>query len=128
MRWFWLLLIAGCSLTPIPDVSSNWSPPCDMAKRSCPVVFKLVAGPQKSVELRGDFAPGAWTSGVAMTDINGNWEASIEVPWGASVQYKFFVDGMTWQTDPSNPKTIVNGGNTNSLLEDVQCTQWTCAE
>jgi 1,4-alpha-glucan branching enzyme len=122
------LALAGCSLTPIPDVSSNYSVPCVTSERVCAVPFKLIASGQKSVELRGDFAPGAWTSGVTMTKANGYWTATVAVPWGAAVQYKFFVDGMTWETDPENPKTVVNGGNTNSLIEDVQCVMWTCTQ
>jgi hypothetical protein len=122
------LALAGCSLTSIPDVSSNYSEPCDTSARVCAVPFKLIASGQMSVELRGDFAPGAWDAGVAMTKANGYWTATVPVPWGAAVQYKFFVNGMTWETDPENSKTIVNGGNTNSLLEDVQCVMWTCTQ
>src|SRR4051812_8153546 len=99
-----VLLLAACSLTPIPDVTSNWSPACEPALRTCEVPFKLVVGAEKSVELRGDFAPGAWTNGVTMHKLNGNWIASVPAAWGASIQYKFFVDDMTWETDPANPK------------------------
>jgi 1,4-alpha-glucan branching enzyme len=128
MRPAAFFLLCACSLTPIPDVSSNYSPPCDTSQRFCAVEFKLIAAGEKSVELRGDFAPAAWTSGVLMTKDNGYWTATVAIPWGSAVQYKFFVDDMTWETDPGNPKTIVNGGNTNSLLEDVQCATWTCAQ
>ena len=122
------MALAACSLTAIPDVTSKWSPPCDAGERTCEVKFTLDAGSQSTVELRGDFAPNAWTTGVRMTRLNGSWTATVPISWGATVQYKFFVNGMTWETDPGNPKTIINGGNTNSLLEDVQCPQWLCAQ
>lgn len=128
MRSLAFIALAACSLTEIPDVTSKWSPECDTSERTCEVQFKLDAGSETSVELRGDFASGAWTSGVKMTKLDGYWTATVPVPWGSAVQYKFFVDGMTWETDPANPKTIVNGGNTNSLLEDVQCATWICAQ
>jgi 1,4-alpha-glucan branching enzyme len=129
MQRAWLLLLAGCSLTPIPDVSSSWSPPCDDAKRTCSVEFTLDAGTEKSVELRGDFAPGAWKQGVAMVKTNGQWTASIDAGWGASIQYKFFVDAMTWETDPGNPSTVKDSsGNVNSLRADIECVHWICAE
>jgi 1,4-alpha-glucan branching enzyme len=121
------LLLAGCSLTPIPDVSSKWSPDCAEAERLCEKPFSLAYANQTSVELRGNFKPGAWQQGVPMTRDAGAWEAVVTVGWGADVQYKFYVDGTTWQTDPTNTATVPDGnGNTNSIERGVTCEQWTC--
>jgi 1,4-alpha-glucan branching enzyme len=121
------LLLAGCSLTPIPDVTSNWSEPCDTSLRSCDVEFKLAAGAEHEVELRGDFRADAWVHGVPMQESDGAWRATVLLQWGANVQYKFFIDGETWKLDPANPKTAMGGSNTNSLLSDVTCVKWACA-
>ena len=57
----------------------------------------------------------------------GEWEASVTVGWGSDVQYKFYVDGGTWQLDPANTATVPDGhGNTNSIVRMVTCDQWTC--
>jgi hypothetical protein len=43
------------------------------------------------------------------------YRAEIAVPQGATVAYKFFVDGQ-WQLDPRNPTTVPDGlGGYNSL-------------
>jgi len=127
-RFLPLLLLAGCSLTPIPDVTSNYVPPCDEANRLCPVPFSLPAGTETSVELRGDFRDGGWVEGEPMVLDGGTWSASITASWGADVQYKFFVDGTTWILDPGNPDSVPDGkGNTNSIKYDVTCAEWTCA-
>ncbi len=127
-----LAVAVGCSLTPIPDVTSEWVEPCDTARRRCPVQFTLKAGPETTAELRGDFRDGGWDVGEPMVRDGGAdggvWSATVVVPWGAAVQYKFFLDGNRWILDPANPKSVPDGkGNTNSLLENVSCAKWTCA-
>jgi hypothetical protein len=125
---FALLLLAGCSLTTIPDVSSEYSEPCEPALRLCEVQFKLAAANQTSVELRGNFRPNGWVEGQEMVHQADEWVTTLQLQWGVDVQYKFYVDGTTWVLDPANPKTgTLGGNNTNSLLEDVSCTKWTCA-
>lgn len=128
---FLLAFVAGCSLTPIPDVSSAWVDPCDSpGQRRCAVDFTLPAGPEKTAELRGDFRDGGWEAGdpMARTNDGGTWTATLVVAWDASVQYKYFLDGNRWILDPGNPKSVPDGkGNTNSLLENVTCATWTCA-
>ncbi len=132
MRRFPLLAAAclaavGCSLTNLPDTSSNWQEPCDPSVRSCEHTFVLLKTNQTSVELRGDFDAGAWTQGVPMALDGGTWEATVPVKWGADVQYKFYVDGTTWILDPANPQSVPDGkGNTNSILRGVTCERWTC--
>lgn len=120
--------LSGCSLTPIPDVSSQWSEPCEVAVRVCATEFKLKAAAEKTVELRGSFRADAWTKGEAMKKVGDSWTATVAVPWAASVQYKFFVDGTTWVLDPANPKTGVTAGVTNSLVDNVTCAKWTCQD
>lgn len=123
-----LLLITGCSLTPIPDVTSGYSEPCEPALRLCEVTFRLPARTETSVELRGNFRPNGWEQGQAMERRGAEWLTKLQLQWGVDVQYKFFVDGTTWVLDPGNPKTgTLGGNNTNSLLEDVSCAKWTCA-
>lgn len=123
-----LAVALGCSLTPIPDVTSEWVEPCEEARRECAVPFHLAAGTETTAELRGDFRDGGWVSGEPMGKDGGTWEAAVVVPWGADVQYKFFLDGSRWILDPVNPKSVPDGkGNTNSLLENVSCAKWTCA-
>lgn len=126
-----LALAVGCSLTPIPDVTSEWVDPCDAeSQRRCPVTFTLAAGTEQAAELRGDFRDGGWVAGERMTktDDGGTWSATIDAPWRGAVQYKFFLDGNRWILDPANPKSVPDGkGNTNSLLDQIDCAKWTCA-
>lgn len=127
MRLAALLLLCACSLTPIPDVTSNALEPCATERRECPLTFELKAGTEQSVELRGDFRDGGWVSGVPMEKVDGGWTASIAVGWDASVQYKFFIDGNRWILDPANTQSIPDGkGNTNSVVRNVTCEPWLC--
>lgn len=127
MRLLLCVMLTGCSLTPIPDVSSEWVEPCETTQRQCVVPFHLVANNEVTVELRGDFRDGGWVQGEPMVRDGGTWEASISAAWGNPVQYKFFVDGNRWVLDPTNPRSVPDGkGNTNSLLESVSCAKWTC--
>lgn len=121
------LLFVGCSLTPIPDLTSEYVTPCDTAQRLCPVAFTLKAGTEKTVELRGDFRDGGWQAGEPMVRGADAWSATVTVPWGTEVQYKFFLDGNRWLLDPANPQTVPDGkGNTNSIVRNISCAKWTC--
>ena len=55
----------------------------------------------------------------------------VSVPWSQPVQYKFFVDGMTWvSTTPANPPTPndPNNPNGNSIDAPITCpASFTCA-
>jgi len=118
--------LAGCSLTPIPDVTSEWSEPCETSLRRCTREFTLRATTEKSVELRGSFRSDGWTRGEPMQKVAETWVTTVTVAWGGSVQYKFFVDGTTWMLDPANAATGTTGGVTNSLIDNVTCAKWTC--
>src|SRR3954453_21272451 len=63
---------------------------------TCNVKFTYPLGGEHSVELRGDFAPGAWEKGVPMTIDGEQWVTSIDAKNGQAIQYKFFTDGMNW--------------------------------
>src|SRR5689334_12020860 len=82
-------------------------PACAESGRRCTFTFTYVDRGEKSVELRGDFAEGGWTSGVAMTKRGKTWSADVDVPYGKDVEYKFFLDGKTWIGDPARPASPV---------------------
>lgn len=99
---------------------------CAEAERRCPVEFTFPSGTETAVELRGDFSPNGWTTGVPLTRIGGRWVATVSVPWNQPVQYKFVVDG-NWLLDPINTATGQSGGVTNSLRAATTCpTTFTC--
>ncbi len=102
-------------------------PKCADSLKRCSHEFDYPVGSEQTVELRGDFAPTGWTKGVPMTKQGSNWAASVALPYGTNVQYKFVIDGTNWVTDPSNPNTAPDGqGGQNSLLKGVTCSDWSC--
>jgi hypothetical protein len=95
---------------------------CDDALKRCAHLFTYPAGAESSVEVRGDWEPTTWMTGVPMIKNGAQWEATIDVPWAVDVQYKFVLDGANWVNDPNNPSTISDGfGGFNSLLSGVTC-------
>ena len=95
---------------------------CSEPYRSCGVEFRFRAIDEAAVEVRGNFSPTGWMEGVKMTRDGDTWKATVPVPWGSAVEYKFLVNNNIWVTDPANPKTA----NGNSLLDAVTCNTWTC--
>jgi glycosidase len=89
----------------------------------CPVEITFPSHGEMSVELRGDWRGGAWTQGDAMTLDGNTWKVTIQAALGKPVQYKFFVDGKTWTTDPGQPLTA---DKQNNDLTQVACTNPTC--
>lgn len=107
---------------------SGGAPQCDDAYKRCQHEFKYPAGSETSVELRGSFAADGWTTGVPLAKSGSDWKASVDVPFGVDVQYKFVIDGTKWVTDPTNPTKVPDGqGGENSVLAGVKCTTFTCA-
>lgn len=103
-------------------------PQCDDALKRCDHLFTLPVGGETTVEVRGDFAPGAWASGVPMMKQGNEWIATVEIPYNQEVVYKFFIDGTTWLADPSNPTQVSDGmGGYNSLLAAATCDPWECS-
>jgi glycosidase len=84
---------------------------CTPEGAPCPVTFHLALTGQKSVELRGDFATGAWAAGVPMSLDGGEWRTTVAVTNNTAIHYKFFVDGTTWITDPKNQATDMDGNS-----------------
>jgi hypothetical protein len=105
-------------------------PECDDADKRCAHLFTYESSAASSVEVRGDFAPGAWDDGVPMEQSGATWSVEIPLPWGEDVHYKFFVDGSQYFTDPANPQTVDDGfGGLNSVLDGQTCPDsFTCAE
>jgi hypothetical protein len=51
----------------------------------------------------------------------------VNIPWQMAVQYKFFINNMTWMADPANPNTVPDGfGGVNSLINAPTCAQGFC--
>src|SRR5690242_14576420 len=76
-----------------PDATTDQStPPCPEARKRCAVDFAFSASAEGQVEVRGDFAQGAWTAGVPMTNFGDTWRRSLLFPLGARVEYKFCID------------------------------------
>ncbi|MEW5740955.1 MAG: alpha-amylase family glycosyl hydrolase [Myxococcota bacterium] len=129
-----LLLLAACG----PTTSSTdggadagedggldgGSTDCNEAWRLCQLEFRFRAIDESSVEVRGSFRPNGWMQGVRMVRDGDTWKASVPVPYGAAVEYKFLVNNSVWVTDPANPKTR----NGNSLVDALTCNTWTCED
>jgi glycosidase len=104
-------------------------PMCPDELKRCAEDFTFPFANETSVELRGDYRDGAWAMGDKMVHSGSSWKVSVDVPYGKPVQYKFFVNGMTWTNDPNNPKTVSDGmGNTNSVRDPITCSSFTCAD
>lgn len=102
-------------------------PMCPNDLKRCAEDFTLPFAGETSVELRGDYRAGAWTKGDMLVHAGTSWKASVNVPYGKPVQYKFVLNGTTWENDPNNPKTASDGmGNTNSARDPITCTTFTC--
>ncbi len=123
--------LGECGGAPVGgSAGSGGKPPppsCADALKRCDHLFEYPAGTEKSVELRGDFAAGAWVTGAPMVRQGDVWRVTVGVPWDQPVAYKFFVDGTTWVNDPKNPQQIDDGnGGKNSLLAATTCAEWSC--
>ncbi|MGH7296243.1 MAG: alpha-amylase family glycosyl hydrolase, partial [Polyangiaceae bacterium] len=105
-------------------------PACDDSLKLCAETFTLAYGGESSAELRGDYRAGAWTGGDPMTHTGSQWTVGVKVPWNQPVQYKFYVNGTTWEADPANPAPVNDptdpGGN--SIKTAITCPgDYTCA-
>lgn len=107
----------------------GWSgPACAAPDRRCEVEVRYPFDGELSVELRGNFTPEGWASGVPMQKTDAGWSATIKVPWDVDVQYKFVINGSSWKEDPNNPSKINDGyGGWNSILESASCVAHACA-
>jgi len=106
------------------------APTCPDTLKLCAETFTYPYNNETSVELRGDYRAGAWTMGDAMTHSGSSWTVTVNVPWNTPVQYKFYVNGTTWLSDPANPPPTSDPGDTsgNSVDAAITCgTAFTCA-
>ncbi|UQA61130.1 alpha-amylase family glycosyl hydrolase [Polyangium aurulentum] len=104
-------------------------PMCDDSLKRCPHAFSYKGSDVQSVEIRGDFAPGAWDTGVAMKQQGDEWSAIVDIPYNKQIVYKFLLNGTDWITDPNNLSTVDDGfGGKNSVLYPEQCDVFTCAD
>jgi glycosidase len=127
----------GTATTTTAPATSGTGGTGGVAPPSCPDTLKLCAetftypfNGESSVELRGDYRPGAWTMGDPMTHTGSSWTVSVSVPWSTPVQYKFYVNGTTWVADPANPAPTNDPSDTtgNSVDPPITCpTDYTCS-
>jgi glycosidase len=109
-------------------VEFDAGPQCSDDLKRCPETFTYPYNGEVSVELRGDYRPGAWTQGDPLTHSGGQWTVTVPVPYAKPVEYKYFVNGAQWVNDPTNPQTASDdAGDTNSLKSPITCANFTCA-
>jgi glycosidase len=102
---------------------------CPADLKRCPHTVTFPLGSERSVELRGDFGgPGTWETGKPMTKKGNVWTVDILVPLDKAIQFKFFVDGTTWKTDPGQPSVTDASGNTNNTFAGTTCEPAICEE
>lgn len=123
----------GSDAGPVTTVEAEAGPPqCPDSLKLCAETFTYPYNGEQSVELRGDYRSGAWVQGDAMTHSGNVWTVTVPVPWAAPVQYRFFVNGTTWESDPNNPPPteIDDAGNPNdnSVEAPITCpSDYTCS-
>jgi glycosidase len=103
---------------------------CPDEFKKCAHDFSLVWNGESSAEVRGDWSgQDSWDTGVPMMRVGNQWTASVNLPLGKTVQYKFVLNGNTWINDPGNPKTVSDGfGGTNSVLDPKTCDPSICEQ
>lgn len=101
---------------------------CPTELKACAHTFTYPFNGETSVELRGDFGgPDTWVTGAAMTRVGNAWSVTVNVPFSKAVEYKFFVNGTTWTTDPAQPKAGTRA-DANNTFEGVACEPAICTD
>jgi 1,4-alpha-glucan branching enzyme len=81
------------------------------SKPVCKVTFELsadqVAG--KEVSLVGEFNGWDSTNTLLKKQKNGNFKATLELPLGQELQFRYLVDGQSWLNDDSADKYVPSG-------------------
>lgn len=114
-------LLAGCSL--LVFIEDRLDPP-EPTKTG--ILFRYKAPAARQVNVAGEFNNWLGTANGGRLDPNidpmkdldddGIWELTLPLPPGR-YQYKFVIDQVDWQEDPSNPETTDdNYGGLNSIL------------
>lgn len=123
--------LSACGEDPLstggagPTGATSSTGACVPAGAPCRVLFSYPIGAEKTVELRGDFAAGAWDQGVPLTIDSGEWRVTLDIPDGTTVRYKFFVDGATYVSDPRNPDQEDDGFGGKNSLKRAACSSTT---
>jgi glycosidase len=110
------------------NVAGGLGEECSDVGDPCDVTFWYPIGSETSVELRGDFADGAWDVGVPMYIDAGSWRVTLPIANGRTVRYKFFVDGATYVQDPNNPDEEDDGFGGKRSVKYVTCGGGPCSE
>jgi len=116
-----LMPATGCSL--LSFIEDRLDPP-EPTKNG--ILFRYKAPAARQVNVAGEFNNWLGTANGgrldpnidSMRDLDGDgiWQITLPLPPGR-YQYKFVVDQVDWQEDPSNPETVDdNYGGLNSVL------------
>jgi len=103
---------------------------CTEIFRTCKHTFQLedFVGAESDAQLWGVFPPNVWSSGIALHKSGTTWSATVDVPRGFEVHYKYLVDGE-WMVDPETAVPAVadlQGGGMSSVLAGQDCAAWEC--
>ena len=82
--------------------------------------FPVEAAPEaKSVEVLGDF--NNWKDGVKMKkQKNGIFKAVVELETGKEYQFRYLIDGETWENDWEADKYVTTPYGTENSVVDAQ--------
>jgi glycosidase len=105
-------------------------PQCADNLKTCAETFTYPYNGEVGVQLRGNYAPGAWATGTPMTHAGSEWTATVQVPWNQPVEYKFVIDeadgGIAW-VDASVDAMQDDAGDWNNSAAPITCpNSYTC--
>ena len=85
-------------------------------RRKVRVKFTITAPDAEAVRLLGDFND--WQPGDVMTpNDDGNWELMLTLDPDREYQFRYLVNGTSWQNDPAADKYVPNAyGDDNSVV------------
>ncbi len=98
---------------------------CAEGEKLCATAFAYTgAGDEGVVEVRGSW--NGWKAAAPMALDAGVWKATIKLPQGQDILYKFRVVSSSgkeqWLADPGNPQSVDDGyGGKNSILSALSC-------
>ena len=110
---------------PVDDAGQPTATSCTAAEKLCLQPFSYTAaGDEAAVEVRGSW--NGWQPGATLGLNAGVWSATVKLPQGTDIQYKFRITLQNgkeaWKTDPGNPLTADDTfGGKNSLLAALSC-------
>jgi len=114
------VFLASCATIGMQQAATNTEKASTTASatnsNAAGYTFRYVDSNASSVNLVGDF--NSWnTSATAMTKNGSTWESTLPLKPG-KYQYKFYVNGTDWKTDPTNTNSADDGyGGKNSVIE-----------